>query len=582
MPSTADGPLQVAAGRPHGGELLDSSQAQLRRLIEANRLAVEHLDLSLALRQIIGAAVDLVGAGYGAIGVLGVNGRLDEFIHVGMDAETVRRIGDTPEGLGLLGALIQDPKPVRLAALSDDARSVGVPAHHPMINSFLGVPLEVREEVYGHLYLADARVGAFTAEDQVLVEALATTAGGAIAHARLFEDSKRRVQWTAATTEITHELLTNDDVDALQLIATRVLELSAAHVVAVVLTHGGDAHGDLVVDRAAGPGAERLLGLPVPREGSLVRRCLESQRPQLVEQHDPGVLRSVLTPELVGPAMAVPLPADSGSRGSLFVLRPRGASRFTEFDLDMAASLAGHAALALDRADARIALARHRRLEDRDRIARDLHDHVVQRLFAAGLSIQSVCSALGPGAATDRLGAQVDEIDATIRQIRTTIFGLQGQQARGTGLRAQVLSAVSAATAVLPSPPDVTFRGPLDVLVPDTMYADAVAVVRESLTNAGRHARARHVSVSVSADPRELRIEVLDDGCGVPDDATWNGLANLAARARAAGGSFTLTPREGPGTRLRWVAALEPSGVAPDGRGRHHGDVARGVLDHGR
>ncbi|MCY7395703.1 MAG: GAF domain-containing protein [Nocardioides sp.] len=541
-----------------------STQAQLRRLLEANRLAVEHLDLPLTLRQIIEAAVELVGAKYAAIGVLGTNGRLDEFIHIGMDAETVARIGHVPEGKGLLGALIQNPQPVRLPIMSDDVRSVGTPPGHPPMNSFLGVPLEVRDEIFGHLYLADPRIDAFSAEDQVLVEALATTAGVAIAHARLFEESQRREQWTAATTEITHELLTNDEVDAVQLIAQRVLVLAGADLVAVVLTHGVlEPYAGLVVDRAAGEAAGRVVGVALPPGEGLVRRCLETHRPQLVAALEDGPYTHLLRQGERGPAMAVPLPADHGVRGSLFVLRRQGAPQFTEFDLDVAASLAGHVALALDRADARVALARVRTLEDRDRIARDLHDHVVQRLFAAGLNIQSVCGVLGAGPSADRLGAQVDEIDATIRQIRTTIFGLHTAHAGG-GLRAEVLAAVSAATVVLSEPPEVTFRGPLDVLVPESMYADAVAVVREALTNVGRHAHARHVRVVVSADLSRLCVEVVDNGRGVAADVVLSGLDNLRVRAEDLGGSFELSGRDGPGTRLRWSVPLDTAGGRSD------------------
>jgi len=545
---------------------ISSTQPQLRRLLEANRLAVEHLDLTMALRQIIEAAVELVGSAYGAIGVLGHNGKLDQFIHTGMDAATVAGIGPTPKGLGLLGALIADPRPVRLAVMSDDERSVGVPANHPPISSFLGVPLEVRDEIYGHLYLADPRVGAFSPEDQVLVEALATTAGVAIAHARLFEESTRREQWTAATTQITHELLTNDEVDALQLVADRVLDLAGANLVAVILTHGAqEPFNELTVDRAAGRGAVEVLESIVAAGDTLVRRCLLTQRPQLVETLGANPKTHALPPRTLGPAMAVPLPAEAGVRGSLFVLRDVGAPQFTEFDLDVAASLAGHAALALDRADARVARAHLRTIEDRDRIARDLHDHVVQRLFAAGLNIQSVCGALGPGASADRLSAQVDEIDATIRQIRTTIFALNATQAKGVGLRAKILAVASTTTVVLTESPEVTFRGPLDLLVPTSMYDDASAVVREALTNVGKHAEARRVEVVVSANPRELRIEVLDDGKGVAGDVVLSGLDNLRERARALGGAFELTKRTGPGTRLLWWVPLEePPSVSVD------------------
>ena len=219
-----------------------------------------------------------------------------------------------------------------------------------------------------------------------------------------------------------------------------------------------------------------------------------------------------------------------------------------------------HAALALDRADARLVRARTSTLEDRDRIARDLHDHVVQRLFAAGLNIQSVCAALGPGAAADRLSDQVDEIDATIRQIRTTIFGLHVARDGPVGVRARILEAITAAGSTLSGPPEVSFRGPLDLLVSEAVCDDVVAVVREALTNVGRHAQAQRAEVMVSADSRAVEVEVLDDGRGVGTEVTLSGLANLRKRAEVLGGSFEITGRRGPGTRLHWTVPLGPIG----------------------
>lgn len=534
-------------------------ELRLLRLLEANRLAVEHLDLPSVLRQIVEAALELVGAAYGAIGVLGTSGRLDEFIHVGMDEATVARIGSPPVGLGLLGALIADPRPVRLADMGSDPRSVGCPAHHPVMNSFLGVPLEVRDEIFGHLYLADPRHDAFSLDDQQLVEALAATAGVAISHARLFQEAKRREQWTAATSRITHELLTNDDVDALQLIAETVLGLADADLVTVVLSDG-ELHPDaeLTVNRAAGSEGGRILGNVLTAD-TLVHRCLETHRPQLVDDLGAVTVSKNLGRAHLGPAMAVPLPAGEGVRGCLVVLRTEGSPSFTELDLDVAASLAGHAALALDRADTRLVRARAATLEDRDRIARDLHDHVVQRLFAAGLNIQSVCAMLAPGAANDRLNDQVDEIDATIRQIRSTIFGLHATRGQATSTRAMLLEVITAATATLPGPPEVSFRGPIDLLVTDGLRDDVVAVVREALTNVGRHAAAQRVEISVCVDARGVEVEVLDDGKGLVEGTTLSGLDNLRSRAVAWGGEFEIGPREGPGTRLRWSAPLEAS-----------------------
>ncbi len=536
-------------------------ETRLRRLLKANRLAVEHLDLPSALRQIVEAAQELSGAAYGAIGVLGPSGALDEFIHVGMDAALVARIGSPPVGRGLLGALIADPQSVRLADMADDARSVGCPVNHPVLHSFLGVPLEVRDEIYGHLYLADPRRDAFSVDDQYLVEALAATAGVAIAHARMFEESRRREQWTAATSAITHELLTNDHVDALQLIAEKVRELADAGLVAVILSDCGPrVDAPLTVDRVAGSHSGLVLG-SVVLPGTLVSRCLETGRPQLVD--DLGSEGAGREPRVArGPAMAVPLPSGTSVRGSLVAVRTEGSPAFTEFDLDVAASLAGHAVLALDRSEARLVRARAATLEDRDRIARDLHDHVVQRLFAAGLNIQSVCGALGPGPSSDRLTDQVHEIDATIRQIRTTIFGLHATDGRQVGARARIMKVVAGATAALRGPPEVTFRGPLDLLVSPALCDDVVAVVREGLTNAGRHARAQRVELFVSADPEKVEIELLDDGTGFVEGVKLSGLSNLRVRAEALGGAFAHSARPTGGTRLLWTAPLGPAPVA--------------------
>lgn len=533
-------------------------ELQLRRLLEANRLAVEHLDLAAALRQIVAAALELVGAEYGAIGVLGANGKLDDFIHVGMDEETVALIGPPPVGLGLLGALIADPRPMRLGDMQTDPRSVGCPPHHPVMHSFIGVPLEVRDEIFGHLYLADPRRDAFSLDDQHLVEALAATAGVAIAHARLYQETRRREKWTAASSRITHDMLTNDGVDALQLVADTVLGLADADLVAVVLIDGVfRPEAKLVVDRAAGAKSALVLGRVLP-PGTLIQQCLASRLPQLLDDSDDDFVANGLDTTDLGPAMAVPLPAEVGVRGGLFVLRREGSPAFTEFDLDVVASLAGQAAVAIDRADARLARDRAATLEDRDRIARDLHDHVVQRLFAAGLNIQSVCGILGPGVAFDRLNDQVDEIDATIRQIRSTIFGLHTARHHSVGARAMILEAVTAATATLPGPPEVTFRGPIDLLVTDSLRDDVVAVVREALTNVGRHAAAERVELFVSADSRRVEVEVLDDGKGLIEGTTLSGLSNLRARAEMLGGGFEVASRPGPGTRLHWTVPLAP------------------------
>lgn len=494
-----------------------NAQRRLRGLLKANRLVVEHLDLPTVLHQIVVASVDLVGAATGAIGIRGPDGTLEDFVQVGTKPETAE-----------------------------------------VMNSFLGVPLRVRDEVFGHLHLSDPRVDAFSDDDRELLQALAATAGVAIAHARLFEDSMRREKWTAASTQVTHELLTNDDVDALQVIAERLLLLAEADLVAVVVSEATVEHaGDrLTVSRAAGPRGGAVLGMVLPHGDTLVRRCLATGRAQMLGEIGANTATSRLPHGALGPAMALPLLAEGGVRGSLFVMRDVGAARFTEFDLQVAASFAGKAALALERVDTRAARARTETLEDRDRIARDLHDHVIQRLFATGLSIQSICGALGPGAITDRLGAQIDEIDATIRQIRSTIFGLHVLRDHSSSARSQILQVIEATRVTLHCPLDVDFRGPVDLLVSASLCEQVVAVVREALTNVGRHAAADRAQVRVAVDPRSLTVEVTDDGVGMSEDVTCSGLDNLRKRAETLSGSLVIEARNPSGTRLVWQVPI--------------------------
>lgn len=558
-PDTPDG------ARPDFEQLLEqliqrsheatSTQARLQALVKANRSIVKQLDLPSVLRQIVTAAIELVDASYGAIGVIGPDGQLEEFIHVGMDEDAAARIGHLPEGLGLLGALIRDPRPLRLADLSSDLRSIGFPTHHPPMTSFLGVPVRVRDEVFGNLYLTDRQDGEFDAEDEQLVSALAATAGVAIANARLFAESRHRERWAAASAQITRELLSGGGTDALQLIAERLLELASAELVAVVLPDKDGA--GLIIERAAGLGAEEAVGTGLPSAGTLAGRSLASGRPHLADDIS-GLEAELALAHDFGPAMAVPLVATSGARGALFVARRKGAARFTENELDVAASFAGQAALALERADAQADQERVALLEDRDRIGRDLHDHVIQSLFAAGLSLQSIAATLGPGGAADRIDEQIGAIDQTIHQIRTSIFDLRAAPERAdTGLRSKVLAVVQTIEVGLPAVPNVTFRGPVDLFVDGSVCEDVIAVVREALTNVGRHAAAEVVGVTVEADGASLQIMVHDDGVGPADVlGDRSGLANLEHRAMARGGSFSFTARDPRGSVLSWSVPL--------------------------
>jgi signal transduction histidine kinase len=533
-----------------------AARDRLRGLLRANRLIIGELTLPVVLRRIAEAARDLVQARYAALGVLGPDGGLEQFIHVGVDEETAARIGHLPEGKGLLGALIDDPRAIRLTNLADDPRSVGFPEGHPPMKSFLGVPIRIRDEVYGNLYLTEREGGPFTAEDEELVAALAATAASAIDNARLYAEAGRRQRWLEASTEITRQLLSSEGEPPLSVIARRLHEMADADLVAVVLPTADE--GRLMIEVATGPDAAQLTALTYPVEDTIAGVAINTGRPVLVgdvtQQQTYTVHVAQLTP--VGPMMALPLLATQRSRGALLVARVPGRRRFNEADLDIATTFAQHAAVALELADARTDQQRMMLLEDRDRIARDLHDHVIQRLFAAGLTVQSVAANVGSDGGANRLSAVVDDLDETIRQIRTTIFELRGPLApQSSTVRSQLLGVIDEVAPLLGFSPALRFTGPVDTIVADDIAADLIAVVREALSNIARHAHAKAAAIEVSATPAELTVDVTDNGVGIGETRRRSGLANLARRAERYGGSLTLPDHEG--THLRWTIPLK-------------------------
>ena len=541
-----------------------ATQGRLRGLLAANRTITADLTLPTVLRRVVEAGCQLVRARYGALGVLAPSGGLAEFVHVGLDEQTVARIGHLPEGKGLLGALIDDPRTIRLRSIDDDPRSVGFPPHHPPMTSFLGVPVLVRGKVFGNLYLTE-RIdgGEFTAEDEELVAALAATAGVAIENARLYEQSQRRQDWLQASAKITRHLLSAEGEEPLQLIAREARQIADADVVTVVLPT--ESRERMMVEVAAGRAVDELTGMSYPIERTLTGLALTSGHPVLVDDAGDSDYDSHLSDVLpVGPVMVLPLVGTSDTRGALVIARLRGRNRFDDADLDMATTFANHAALALELSDGRENQQRMVLLEDRDRIARDLHDHVIQRLFAAGLAVESVAARPGSDETSLRLQRVVTELDETIRQIRTSIFQLRGPLTAEVGtMRSAVLSVTSELEPVLGFQPRVTFAGPVDLAAPDASVDDLIAALREALTNVARHARARCVYVTVEATTDALVLEVTDDGVGIGDGSRWSGLANLRARAEHHGGTFSIGPSEklptdnyGQGTCLRWTIPL--------------------------
>jgi signal transduction histidine kinase len=524
-------------------------QGRLRSLLKANQAIVEQLDLPVVLERIVAAAVELVGAKYGALGVVAQDGTLEQFINVGMTPDEIVAIGHLPEGHGLLGALIVDPHPIRLDRLSNDERSVGFPAGHPPMGAFLGVPVRVRDDVYGNLYLSKEDTGGFSAEDEQLVIALAATAGVAIENARLFAETQRRQAWSEASAEFTANLLAPENGDAIATLAGRILELAAADVVWVLLP--GEDPAELVVRIARGLDEDNMQGSSITEVDSLAASIIRGgQARQVDDGIDLGFALS--DGRLLGPAMAVPLMTDGLAEGVLLVARMKRGRPFSTADLEMAADFAGQASVAMELEAARADRQRMVVLEDRGRIARDLHDHVIQQLFGTGLELQSIAGALPMGPVSDRIIQSVTNLDSSISQIRTIIFALSAQtDAARNSVRHWIIDLANELAPALESTPAVSFSGPVDLIVTDDLADDVLAVAREALVNVIKHAGASHASVSLAVREGEVFLEISDDGHGFDDSLRRSGVANLEHRAASRGGALALESSSS-GTRVLW------------------------------
>lgn len=327
------------------------------------------LSLEVVLRRIVQAGCELADAEYGALGVIGRDRRLDQFIQVGVDTETADRIGHLPDGKGLLGALIDDPRPIRLRHMADDNRSAGFPFGHPGMDSFLGVPIPMRDEIYGNLYLTNSRRGEFSSDDEELVRALAVAAGAAISNARLYQEAGARQRWLEASSDVQEQILSPAGEDPLATVAHRSIELIDADLVTIgLLTPAGD---EYVIEFAVGEHAGELIGRRFTLPGTVGERViLGGERYVATSAQDPEAPNSHVATVLdVGPLVALPLRGHESTRGLLTVARRRGRRTFSDADIEMVASFASHASVALELSEVRAAEQRMIMLEDRDRIA---------------------------------------------------------------------------------------------------------------------------------------------------------------------------------------------------------------------
>ncbi|WP_406835169.1 GAF domain-containing protein [Streptomyces sp. AHU1] len=548
-------------------ELLEELQARLdvargtrdrvHSLLEAVLAVGRELNLEQVLHHIVEAAAALVDAEYAALGVIGPDGRrLSAFHTVGVSEEQIADIGSYPKGHGILGELIRHPVPLRLAKISDHPSSYGFPAHHPPMNTFLGVPIRVRDQVFGNLYLTEKQGGAlFNEEDVSVTQTLAVAAGIAIDNARLYEESRLRERWLQANAEITHSLMSGvERTGVLALIAERAGELTGSDLAAVAVPMEGTR--SLAVEIAVGVDAEAHRGLVLAMDKTLMGLAFSGASPVASTDVTQDERISPEPPRFggLGPAVAVPIGAgDADLRGVVLLARRIGRPVFSVTETETLQAFAGQAAIAMELAERRQDAEQVAVLKDRDRIARDLHDLAIQRLFATGMTLQSAGRFIEHEEAAERVARAVDDLDETIKIIRSTIFGLRTREGAGeAGLRAGAVRVAGEAAQILGFAPGLRMEGLLDTDVPKEIADHVMAVLSEALTNIARHAQANRADVLLATDGREVRLSVADNGVGIPADGRRSGLRNMAERAEQLGGELELGEPEGGGTILVW------------------------------
>lgn len=529
-------------------------------LIESGLALSSELSLDAVLQRIIELAARITGARYGALGVLGPEGRITDFVTTGITREEREAIGALPVGRGILGVLIRDAKPLRLADISTHPLSVGFPSNHPRMRSFLGAPIVSRGRVFGNIYLTEKQ-GApeFSAEDEEALIVLASQAGVAVENARLYEEARRRERWLDAVREIATLILAGASArEALELIARRAMELAGADLATVATPEPGGK--DLKIRAAVGEHASDLEGQTFPMLGSVSGEVIRFGRAAILEDAstDERTYQPIVRLGEVGPAIFVPLSVRGEAFGTLVVANLRGGRGFGDEDLRLVEAFATQAATALEYDRAQQEIHRLAVLEDRERIAKELHDGVIQSLFAVGMGLQGTAALSKDPELEQRIEGAVNELDRVIRDLRNYIFGLRpgiladrqlDQALRDLAVEFQEKSGVLTVVDV-----DENIASELS-----PSAADVIQIVREALSNVGRHAEASTCRVSLRRGEDGALLEIDDDGRGFDPDAarTGDGLLNVQNRAGALGGKASIESSPAQGTTVRVTLPLD-------------------------
>ena len=534
----------------------DQMEQLLRVIVEIGA----DLDLDATLHRIVVAARELTSAPYGALAIRDPAGDLLSFVHEGIDVDTVRRIGHLPVGKGVLSLSVLDTPALRMDDLTTHPAAVGFPEHHPPMRAFLTVPITIRGTAFGNLYLTHDEPGrVFSESDEVAARALAFAAAVAIDNAQLFERERSSVKWMEASREITTALLSTAEPHRrpLQLIAERACALTDAEQAIVLVPVDADLPVDevdaLVVSAAVGLYASEVIGRRVPVDGSTSGAVFRSGTPLITESLAYPI--QAFTDVGQRPAIVMPLRTHDEVAGVIAIARGADQPPFDDSYLDLVSDFATHAAIALALASGREHARQLTILAERERIAHDLHDHVIQRIFAAGMDLQGTLARARSPEVADRLTRTLDDLQTIIEEIRTTIFQLKSPLGSDGGFRHRIQRVVADLTGTRDIVTTVRMHGPMTA-VGDELAEHAEAVTAEAVSNALRHSGASRITVEISVADMFI-LDIIDNGCGIPVDNPRNsGLANMRYRAEQLGGTCEITsPPEG-GTRVHWIAPL--------------------------
>jgi signal transduction histidine kinase len=534
-------------------------ETRWRSLIEAGIAVTSELSLDAVLQKIVEAAAELTGARYAALGVIDPSGReLERFLTTGIDAETHARIGDLPRGLGILGVLIRDARTLRLHDLTTDPRAVGFPPHHPLMHSFLGVPILLRGVAYGNLYLTEKEGGAdFTAEDEELTTLLAAQAAVAIENARLYESATRWLSQLESLTEIGNALAAETKLGPLlELIATRLGELINAELAVIALPGAGE---DLRIAAAAGPNDEDLIGTFLSRAGSKSGRVLDRRRSERVDStlEDVEIDQEIARRMGLRSGLFVPMIAGERAIGVIAAHNRLGRDpRFTDEELRLAETFAARAAVAVDLAD-RVARDALRRVVEgqeleRRRLARELHDETGQALTSILLGLKQVEEAKTKEEARDAAAGLRDQIVQSLQSVRRLAVELRPQALDDFGL-VPALERLGEAFGEQ-SGIAVDVQANLDsARLPAEVETALYRIVQEALTNVAKHSGASQVSVVVTRREGVVMAVVEDDGQGFGaggGEGGGLGLVGMKERVGLLGGRVAIESTEGAGTTV--------------------------------